>query len=63
MFYRSIAVSCELSLHLKTRTYLRQSVAKSVGTSTPAVAEALLGPRTEGFSGPPYPYGVLVAGP
>ncbi len=46
VFYQSIAVGCELSLHLETRTYLSQRAAKSIGFSTPAVAKTLLGPHT-----------------
>ena len=52
--YRSITVGCELSLRLEMRTYIRRSVAKSVGISTPAVAETHFGPRAEGSSSPPH---------
>ncbi len=55
MFYRSIAVGCELSLRLKMRTYKNNLRHKRVGTSTLAVAETFLGPQTEGFGGPPCP--------
>ncbi len=55
VFYRSIAVGCELSLNLKMRTYKDEVHHKCIGTSTLAEAETLLGPRTEGFSGPPCP--------
>ncbi len=49
-----MAVGCELSLHLEMRTYIRRSVAKSIGTSTQAVAETHLSPQTEGSSGLPH---------
>ncbi len=39
MFYRSIAVGCELSLRPETRTYKDELRHKRIGTSTLAVAE------------------------
>ncbi len=53
VFYRSIAVGCELSLRLEMRTYKNDVRLYCVGFSTLAVVEMLLDPQTEGFSGPP----------
>ncbi len=42
VFYRSIEVGCELSLHPKMRTYKDEECYKCAGTSTLAVAEMFL---------------------